>query len=103
MRLFAGLMLSSVLLTSCVNVPKDSGFSDVVELTAPMLPAPAEWVGETISELEASDRVSALLSSPLTEASVAEITVLANRDLRATLYGLKAARGDYVDLSLIHI
>lgn len=97
MRPFAVILLGTVFLTSCVNVPKDAGFSDVVQLTAPMLPAPAEWVGETISELEASDRVSALLSAPLTEASVAEITVLANKDLRATLYGLKAARGDYVD------
>jgi len=88
---------AAILLTSCVNVPKDSGFSDLAELTAPMLSAPAEWVGETISELEASERVSALLSAPLTEASVAEITMLSNRDLRAVLYGLKAARGDYVD------
>jgi len=87
----------AVFLTSCVSVPKDAGFSDLVELTAPMLPAPAEWVGETISQLEASDRISALLSAPLTEASVAEITMLANRDLRAVLYGLRAARGDYVD------
>lgn len=88
---------AAILLTSCVNIPKDSGFSELAELTAPMLPAPAEWVGETVSELEASDRVSALLSAPLTEASVAEITMLSNRDLRAVLYGLKAARGDYVD------
>jgi len=95
-RLFA-ISLSVLLLSSCVNVPKDAGFSELAELTAPMLPAPAEWVGETISELEASDRISALLSSPLNEASVAEITMLANRDLRAVLYGLKAARGDYVD------
>lgn len=101
MRPLRALLLTSVILTSCVNIPKDAGFSDVVELSAPMLPAPAEWVGETISELEASDRVSALLSAPLTEASVAEITVLANKDLRATLYGLKASRGDLVDQASI--
>lgn len=97
MKRQAAYMLSAVLLASCVNVPKDAGFSELAELTAPMLSAPAEWVGETISEQSANDRISALLSSPLTEASVAEITVLANKDLRATLYGLKAARGDYVD------
>ena len=97
MKRLAVFTLSALLLTSCVSVPKDAGFSELAELTAPMLPAPAEWVGETVSELEASDRISALLSAPLTEASVAEITMLSNRDLRAVLYGLKAARGDYVD------
>ncbi len=97
MKLFKPLLLSGLLLSACVSVPKDSGFSELAELTAPMLPAPAEWVGETITELEAGDRISALLSSPLTEASVAEITVLANRDLRAVLYGLKAASGDFAN------
>ncbi len=87
----------AVLLASCVSVPKDAGFSEFDAMLAPMLPAPAQWVGETISEQDASDRISALLSAPLTEASVAEITMLANRDLRAVLYGLKEARGNYVD------
>lgn len=97
MRRVIASAMTAILLSSCVSVPKDAGFSDLAELTAPMLSAPAEWVGETISEQAASDRISALLSEPLTEASVAEITVLANRDLRAVLYGLKAARGEYVD------
>ena len=89
--------LSVVFLASCVSIPKDAGFSQLAELTAPMMAAPAEWVGESISEQAASDRISALLSEPLNEASVAELTVLSNRDLRSVLYGLKAARGDYRD------
>ena len=89
------LVVAAVLLSACVTVPADSGFSSVADLTAPMLSAPAEWVGETISEQEADDRIRALLSAPLTEASVAEITVLSNRDLRAVLTGLKVASGTY--------
>lgn len=91
------LSVAAIGLSACASIPKDAGFSDLVSLTAPMGAVPAEWVGETISELEASDRISALLSEPLNEASVAEITTLSNQDLRAVLYGLKAARGDYRD------
>ncbi len=91
------ISVAAIGLSACVSIPKDAGFSDLVSLTAPMGGAPAEWVGETMSELEAEDRISALLSEPLNEASVAEITTLSNQDLRAVLYGLKAARGDYRD------
>ena len=97
MSRFKTLLLGSIFLASCVSVPEDAGFSNLVELTAPMLPAPAEWVGKTVTEQQAEDRIRALLSEPLNEASVAEITVLSNRDLRSVLYGLQAARGDYRD------
>lgn len=91
------LLISAISLSACVSVPKDAGFSDVQALSAAAFPVPVEWAGQSISDADADIRIDSLLANPLTEDGVIELGMLSSRELRAALYGLKAARGDYVD------
>ena len=93
------LLATAALLPACASIPKDAGFTDVAAQSASILPVEAAWPGQTISETKANERIGKLLSSPLTEDAAIEVEMLSNRGLRAQLYGMKAARGDYADAS----
>lgn len=97
MRSAAAVAVAAAGLAACTTAPKDAGFSNVAALTRARAGAEPVWVGRSVAEAEAQNRVGALLAEPLTEASAVEIALLSNRDLRAAFYAMKAARGDLID------
>lgn len=99
MRTRSLILAMPLVLGACASLPKDAGFSDIQSVAATSFPTGLEWPGVTVSEVDANARIDNLLAAPLTEDGIIELAMLSSRKLRGTLYGLKAARGDYVDMA----
>lgn len=95
----ATVVLALAVVAGCAGRSAPTGFSDVTVDVETRIGVRAEWDGP--SDGETSDVVRSLLADPLTVDTAIRITLLNNRDLRATYQELGIAHGTVVQAGLM--
>ena len=90
-----------LLLTGCVQVPRDGDFSAVKDLTADRIPQTIHWYQGGPEDEKIKSLLASLLQEPLTEQSVVQIALLNNKDLQAEYEKLGVAQADLVQAGLL--
>lgn len=91
--------LASLVLTSCVSVPRDAGANDVQEALARRGAPGVVWNAEPSTADH--ERVAALLAGELTADEAVAVAVVNNPRLQVTLAELGIARADLIEASTI--
>ena len=85
---------SAAVSTGCAPVIKESGFSQVQDAVREGSGHTVQWRQQTAAEKELDERIRTLLQNELDAEGAVEITLLNNRRLQATLWGLGVAQGE---------
>ncbi|HEX5718053.1 MAG TPA: TolC family protein [Thermoanaerobaculia bacterium] len=93
-------IVTALLASGCVSVPRDAGVSEVQKKIAEQ-GLKIEWSPDQPIEPPADERLRPLLEGELTVERAVEIALANNRDLLATLEGLGVARADLIAASTL--
>lgn len=92
---------AALLLTGCVSIPRDSGFSDVRQSVIATTRQPIAWDPSRPVQPPDDAAIASMLDRELTADRAVEIAFANNRDLLATLETLGIARADYIAATTI--
>lgn len=93
--------LGLVLLTGCASVDPKPAFDSVAEVVTARSGAEAAWARTAAEEDAAEEAASRLMADPLDDRSAAQIALLRNRELLASIEELGIARADYAQATRI--
>jgi len=89
------------ILAGCASVPKDAGFKDVQRLTTDRTGLVVEWNSHTTDDQSVAAKIREMLTHDLTAEQAAQIALLNNHHLQATLEDLGIAQADLVQAGLL--
>src|SRR5215467_2326502 len=100
-KIAESFLASLTLLSGCVTVQQDAGFSDVRASVEERAASKIVWNQGSELDREAADNVRSLLRGKLTVKEALQVALLNNRDLQAVYSELGVAQADLVQAGLL--